>query len=135
MFQTKEQILTWQGRYHDHQTKKQDKTPEIDLNETKIHDLLDKEFKITVIKTLTKVSRTMHEQSENFKKRDRKYRKVPTKIRDLKNTITKLKNSIERFNRLDQGEESISKFRRGKRIHLKKQKEKKNKNEDSLRDF
>jgi len=50
------------------QTKEQDKTSETDLNETKIHDLLDKEFKITVIKMLTKVSRTMHEQSENFNK-------------------------------------------------------------------
>lgn len=42
------------------------------LNETKKSDLPDKEFKITVMKILTKLSRTMDEQSENFKIR-RKY--------------------------------------------------------------
>ena len=33
-----------------------------------ISDLADKEFKIIVIKMLTKVSRTMHEPRENFSK-------------------------------------------------------------------
>ena len=42
------------------QTKEQEKTPETDLSETKVSDLLDKEFKITVINMFTKV-RTMHE--------------------------------------------------------------------------
>ena len=33
-----------------------------------VSDLSDKEFKIMVIKILTKVRRTMNEQSENFNK-------------------------------------------------------------------
>jgi len=46
----------------------QTKRSETDFNEVQISDLLNREFKITVIKMLTKVSRTMHEQSENFNK-------------------------------------------------------------------
>ena len=60
------------------QTKEQDKTRETDLNETEIRNLSHREFKITIIKICTKVSRAMHEQSENFN-RDRKYKKVPNR--------------------------------------------------------
>lgn len=48
------------------QTKEQDKISEKDLNKMKISDLPNKEFKITIIKILTKVRRTRHEQSEKF---------------------------------------------------------------------
>lgn len=57
---------------------KQNKTLETTLNETEAHDLLDKDFKITVIKMFTEVRRTMHEQSENFKKEIKKIRKYHT---------------------------------------------------------
>ena len=50
------------------QTKKQDKTPDTDLNEMEISDLPDKEFEITAIKMLTEVRRTMRQQSENINK-------------------------------------------------------------------
>ena len=43
------------------QTKEQDKTSKKDLNKIEISDLLDKEFKITVIKMLSKLTGTMHE--------------------------------------------------------------------------
>lgn len=46
--------------------KEQDKASEKDLNE--ISDLPDKEFKLAIIKMLTKVRRKIHEQSENFNK-------------------------------------------------------------------
>lgn len=59
-------------------TKEQDKTPGTDLNEMKISNLLDKEFKIMVIKMLTGSRRRMHEQSENFS-RDRKCKKMPNR--------------------------------------------------------
>lgn len=49
--------------------KEQDKTSEIDLNETEIRDVPYKKIKLMVIKRLTKVRRTMHEKSENFNKR------------------------------------------------------------------
>ena len=41
---------------------------EHDLNEKEISDLSDKEFKIMVLKMLTKIKKTMHEESGNFNK-------------------------------------------------------------------
>ena len=48
------------------QTKQQDKAPKTDHNEKEISDLLDREFKIMIIKMLTEVRRAMHEQSQNL---------------------------------------------------------------------
>ena len=48
--------------------KQQDKTPEIGLNETKIVYLPYKEFKVMVLKMLTKIKKTKHEESEDFNK-------------------------------------------------------------------
>lgn len=59
---------------------------------------------------LTKVSRTMHEKGENFNKDTEKTGKTKKKS-ERKRTQTELKNSIEKLNRLDQVEESISKFK------------------------
>lgn len=56
-------------------SKQKKKTPETDLNEMKISDLPDKQFKIMLLRMFPKVRRTMHGQSENFS-RERKYRKV-----------------------------------------------------------
>lgn len=50
------------------QTKKQGKSPEADPSSIELYDLPEREFRITVIKVLTKVKRTTHEQSENFHK-------------------------------------------------------------------
>lgn len=50
------------------QTKEQDKTPEIDLNEIKISELNHRAFKIMVINMLNKVRRTIHKQGENLNK-------------------------------------------------------------------
>lgn len=44
------------------------KTSEKHFNETNISNLPDKEFKITVIKKLTKLGRRMNEHSENLNK-------------------------------------------------------------------
>ena len=46
--------------------KEQDKSPEGDPNEMEMYYLSDREFKITIIKMLTKVRRTMHVQSETL---------------------------------------------------------------------
>lgn len=53
----------------------EDKTPEPDLNEKDLSDLSYKELEIIVVKMLTEVKRTMHEQSENFNK-ERRYKKI-----------------------------------------------------------
>lgn len=50
------------------QTKEQDKTPEIDLNEIKISELNNRTLKIMVINMLNKVRRTIHKQGENLNK-------------------------------------------------------------------
>lgn len=45
------------------------------------------EFKITIVKMLTKVSRTMHEKGENFNKdRENTGKSKKKKIREEKNT-------------------------------------------------
>ena len=48
------------------QTKEQDKAPERGLNETEITDLLDRDFKITVINMLTDLQKTIDDFMENF---------------------------------------------------------------------
>lgn len=53
----------------------------------KASDLPDKQFKIMVIKILTEIRRTIHEQGENLNKDIENI-----KIIELKNPITKLKN-------------------------------------------
>lgn len=50
------------------QTKKQDKIRETNPNETETYELSDREFKITVTKMLSELSRTVHKQSENLSK-------------------------------------------------------------------
>ena len=58
------------------QKKEQYKTSEKSINEIRISDLSYKEFKIMVIKVLTKFWRRMDEHSENVN-RDRKYSSWP----------------------------------------------------------
>ena len=48
------------------QTKEQYKSLEENLNKMEINDLLNREFKITVIKMLTEVTGIINEQNENF---------------------------------------------------------------------
>lgn len=48
------------------QTKEQYQYSETNLNEMEIDNLLNREFKITVIKMLTRVSRAVHVESDNF---------------------------------------------------------------------
>ena len=70
--------------------------------------IIGKEFKILVIKTLTKLRRRMNEHHENFNKEIKNLRKYQAEITVLRNIINELKN-IEGFNsRLDEVEEQIS---------------------------
>lgn len=73
------------------QTKEQDKSPETELSEREMSDLLEREFKIMVIKILTEVGRAMHEQNDTFNKEIENIKKYQTEIIELKNTITELR--------------------------------------------
>ena len=65
--------------------KEQDKSPEKEQSTMEISNLSDKEFKVVVIKILTKLKRKVDKTSDNL---DRKYKKNHPK---LKNTVTKVK--------------------------------------------
>ena len=67
------------------QTKKQDKTPEKELNETEVNCLLGEEFKVTVIKMLIQLSRQM-------KKLSQKFSNLKTDLKIVRKDIMKLKN-------------------------------------------
>lgn len=65
----------------------------------KINNLLDKEFKVMVIKMLTELRRRMDERSENFNK------EIENSIKDQIEVIAELKNTLKEFNsRLDEAE-------------------------------
>ena len=70
------------------QTKEQEKSPETDPSEIEIYGLPDREFKITIIKMLTKVRRTTYRESKTFNKEIENIKKYQTEITNLKNTIT-----------------------------------------------
>ena len=50
------------------QIREQDKSSEKELNETEIHNLPDKEYKLIVIRMLPDIGRRIDEHSENFNK-------------------------------------------------------------------
>ena len=66
------------------QTKEQEKSLKTKLNEMKISYLPEREFKIVVIKILTKVRRAMHEQNENFNTQ-KIFLKIQAEIIELNN--------------------------------------------------
>lgn len=62
------------------QTKEQGKSPEKDLNETKISNIPDKQFKVMTIKMLLELGRRMDEHNENFNKETENIRRYQTKV-------------------------------------------------------
>lgn len=97
---------------------------------------LIKEFKITVLKMLTELRRTMHEHSEKFNKEIENTGMYHTEVTEPKNTITELKN-IKGFNRFDEVVERISelKDRVVEGIPPEQQAEKMKKSEDNIREL
>lgn len=73
------------------QSKGQDKSPYIDLNEINWYSLPDREFKIAVKKILTEVQRIIYEQSKEFNKVRENIEKYQTDIREIMNAITEIK--------------------------------------------
>lgn len=67
----------WINRF---QTIESDETSGRDLNDKKISNLPDKEFKAVVIKMLNKLRKRMDENSENFNKEVKDIRKYQTEV-------------------------------------------------------
>lgn len=67
----------WINRF---QTIESDETSGRDLNDMKISNLPDKEFKAVVIKMLNKLRKRMDENSENFNKEVKDIRKYQTEV-------------------------------------------------------
>jgi len=68
-----------------------------------------KEFKVMVIKMLTKLRRRMNEHSENCHKEIENIWKYQTEVIELKNAITELTNPLEKTNiRLKQKKETAT---------------------------
>lgn len=63
------------------QMKEQEKSSEKELNETKLSNMPDKEFKIRIVRILTGLKKRMEELSETFNKEIKKNFKEP----ELKN--------------------------------------------------
>ena len=63
------------------------------LNEMEINNLVDKEFKVMVIKKLAELGRRMDEHSENFNKEMENIRNCQIEATELKHTITELTNN------------------------------------------
>lgn len=68
------------------QTKIQ-KTPETVPNEIETSDLSDKEFKVMVIKTLTEVTRNIHEQTENWNQKTDSIKMYQAEMTELKHIV------------------------------------------------
>ena len=77
------------------QTKKQDKTPGKELNETEVSCLLDEEFKVTVIKMLIQLCRQMKKLSQKFSNLKTDLKIVRKDIMKLKNVTVEMKKSLE----------------------------------------
>ena len=63
------------------------------LNEMEINNLVDKGFKVMVIKKLAELGRRMDEHSENFNKEMENIRNCQIEVTELKHTITELTNN------------------------------------------
>ena len=122
------------------QTKKhQDKTPEKELHETEVSCLLDKEFKVTVMKMLIQLCRETKELSQNFSDLNKDLNILRKDITQLKNITVEMKKSQQGINRKSDDTEEWTSNQEDRIVEvpqLEGQKEKRmKKNEDSIRDL
>lgn len=99
--------------------KEEIKSPEIDCKEMEIHELPEKEFKITIrifneLKhkidiPLNEIRKTIHKQSEIINEETETWKKNQTEIPELKKTLPDLKTSLEELKiKLDQTEKELT---------------------------
>ena len=87
------------------QVKKQNKTPEKEVNKMEIRNLLNAQFETLVIKMLNGLSENFSTEIGNMKVQVEKI-KIKT---EMKNTITDIKYTLKRISsRIDEGEERMS---------------------------
>ena len=97
------------------QMKKQNNTPEKELNKMETSNLLDAEFKTLVIRMLTELSEDIHSTKKN-----------QTEVND---TLMETKDNLQGINsRVDETKNQISnfKYKEAKNTQSEEQKEKKN---------
>ena len=75
--------------------KEQDKTPEEQLNEVEIDNLLEKEFRILIVKMIQDLRKRMEARIDKMQEM---LNKDPEEKTELNNTITEIKNTLEGIN-------------------------------------
>ena len=123
-----------------YQMKKQDKTPEKQLNDVEIDNLPEKEFRIMTVKMIQDLGKRMEAKIEKMQEMfNGDLEEWKNKQTEMNNTITEMKNILEGINRrITEAEEWISDLEDGmvEVITAEQNKEKRMKrNEDSLRDL
>ena len=79
-----------------YQMKKQDKTPEKQLNEVEIGNLPDKDFRIMIVKMIQDLGKRMEakiEKMQNMCNKD--LEELKNKQTEMNNTITEIKTTLE----------------------------------------
>ena len=123
-----------------YQMKKQDKTPEKQLNEVEIGKLREKEFRIMIVKMIQDLRKRMKAKIEKIQEMFNKdLEELKNKQTEMNNMITEMKNTLEGINsRITEAEERISDLedRMVEFTAVEQNKGKRMKgNEDSLRDL
>ena len=86
--------------------KEQGKNPPDQTNEEEIGSLLEKEFRVTIVKMIQNLGNRMEKIQDTFNKDLEKPKSKQTMMND---TINEIKNSLEGFNsRITEAEERIS---------------------------
>ena len=104
-----------------------------------IGNLLKKEFRVMIVKTVKDLARRMDAQSEKSEVFNKELENIKNNQTEMKNTITEMKNTLEGINsRLNDSEEYISELE-DKVVEIttteQKKEKRKKKSEDSLRDL
>ena len=93
-----------------YQMKKQDKTPEKQLNEMEIGSLPEKEFRIMIVKMIQDLGKRIEAKIEKMQEMFNKdLEELKNKQTEMNNTITEMKNTLEGINStITEAEERIS---------------------------
>ena len=117
--------------------KEQDKTPEKQLSEVEIGNLLEKEFRIMIVKMIQDLGKKMEARIKKMQEMFNKDLKEQ-KNKQINNTVTEVKNTLEGINsRITEAEKWISDLEDTMiEITAEQNKEKRMKrNEENLRDL
>ena len=83
-----------------YQMKKQDKTPEKQLNEVEIGNLPEKEFRIMIVKMIQDLGKRMEAKTEKMEEMFNKdLEELKNKQTEMNNKITEMKNTLEGINK------------------------------------